>query len=114
MRYWPAAGVAWLVGMVLLSFAPASQAAPGLPPRLNGFNVIQSPDDPFGSDAARQALAGIKKLGANAIAVVPFFWQAGPASADLVRGKDMSDDQLRAAIRDAHAAGLFVVVKPQV
>jgi len=26
----------------------------------------------------------------------------------------MSDVQLRAAIRDAHAAGLFVVVKPQV
>jgi hypothetical protein len=111
MRYCPAAAAALVVGTVL-SFAPSSQSAPT--PRLNGFDVIQSPDDPFGSAAAREALADAKTLGANAIAAVPFFWQSDPASAALTRGQDMSDDQLRAAIRDAHALGLAVVVKPQV
>jgi hypothetical protein len=110
-RDWTLGAAAFIVG-TLVSFAGVSQGAPG--PRLNGFDVIQSPDHPFGSAAAAQALAAAKKLGANAIAVVPFFWQAGPASADLVRGKDMSDDQLRAAIRDGHSLGLAVVVKPQV
>lgn len=109
--FWSAAAAVFVVG-TWLSFAGSAQGAPA--PRLNGFDVIQSPDQPFGSAAARQALAGVKKLGANAIAVVPFFWQALPASANVVRGKDMSDDELRAAIRDGHALGLAVVVKPQV
>jgi hypothetical protein len=103
--------VAFLIG-TLLAFAASSQTALG--PRLAGFDVIQSPEHPFGSAAARQALADAKRNGANAIAIVPFFWQAGPENADLVRGKDMSDDELRAAIRDGHALGLAVVVKPQV
>jgi hypothetical protein len=82
--------------------------------RLDGFNVIASPDHPFGSLLAKLALANAKRLGATAIAVVPFFWQANPASPNLVRGSDMPDDELRAAIRDAHELGLSVVVKPHV
>jgi hypothetical protein len=82
--------------------------------RLDGFNVIASPDHPFGGAAAKAALAKAKGLGANAIAVVPFFWQANSASPNLVRGSDMPDDELRAAIRDAHELGLAVVVKPHV
>ena len=82
--------------------------------RLDGFNVIATQADPFGSPAADLALAQAKRLGASAVAVIPFFWQPGPASPDLVRGADMSDDALRAAIRQAHALGLAVVVKPHV
>lgn len=82
--------------------------------RLDGFNVIASPDHPFGSEAAKLALANAKRLGATAIAVVPFFWQANSASPNLVRGSDMPDDELRAAIRDAHELGLAVIVKPHV
>jgi hypothetical protein len=96
----------------LFAFAPRALSAEAS--GLAGFNVIQSPGHPFGSPSARQSLANAKRAGANAIAVVPFLWQATPASPDPVRGKDMTDDELRAAIRDAHALGLSVMVKPQI
>src|ERR1700691_3601224 len=73
--------------------------------RLDGFNVIASPGHPFGSASARLALANAKRLGAGAIAIVRFFWQANPPSPNLVRGKDMPDEELRAAIREAHELG---------
>jgi hypothetical protein len=82
--------------------------------RLDGFNVIVTAADPFGSAAADLALARAKKVGASAVAVIPFLWQPTAASPDLVRGNDMNDDELRAAIREAHALGLAVLVKPHV
>jgi len=112
---WPWSGsstAATLFLCVLFAFAPRALSAEAS--RLAGFNVIQSPGHPFGSPSARQSLANAKRAGANAIAVVPFLWQATPASPDPVRGMDMTDDQLRAAIRGAHALGLSVMVKPQV
>jgi Glycoside Hydrolase Family 113 len=109
----------WNLAMALTIFAGAlawsdARSEPADGQRLDGFNVIQTPGYPFGSASARLALANAKRLGARAIAVVPFLWQASPASANLVRGKDMTDAQLRAAIRDAHALGLAVLVKPHV
>lgn len=82
--------------------------------RFDGFNVIATAADPFGGAAADTALAQAKTLGASAVAIIPFLWQPSPASPDLVRGADMNDDELRAAIRQAHARGLAVVVKPHV
>jgi hypothetical protein len=96
----------------LISCNARCQSAPA--PRLDGFNVIAAPKDPFGSERAKRSLARARRIGANAIAIVPFFWQANPASPDLVRGRDMSDGDLRVAIRDAHALGLAAVVKPHV
>jgi hypothetical protein len=102
------------VCFLLALTAPVARSAPETMPRLDGFNVIVAPGHPFGSASAKLALTDAKRLGANAIAIVPFFWQPSPASPDLVRGKDMSDDELRAGIRDAHAIGLAVLIKPQV
>jgi hypothetical protein len=82
--------------------------------RLDGFNVIQAPGHPLGGAPALRALSAAKRLGATAVAIVPFLWQPAPSSPDLVRGDDMSDDDLREAIRQAHAVGLSVVVKPHV
>jgi len=82
--------------------------------RLDGFNVIATAADPFGSAAATLALTKAKGVGASAVAVIPFLWQPNAASPDLVRGSDMNDDELRAAIREAHALGLAVLVKPHV
>ena len=82
--------------------------------RLDGFNVIATAADPFGSASAKLALAKARELGASAVAVIPFLWQPSSASPDLVRGKDMNDDELRAAIREAHMLGLAVLVKPHV
>jgi len=82
--------------------------------RFDGFDVIATPADPFGSASADLALAKAKQLGASAIAVIPFLWQPGPDSPDVIRGNDMNDDELRAAIREAHAHGLAVLLKPHV
>ena len=109
--HWPAVASTLLIG-ALISLDARSD--PIHEQRLNGFNVIASPDDPFGSASAKLSLANAKRLGADAIAVVPFLWQPNPASPDLARGQDMTDAELRAAIRDAHALGLAVVVKPHV
>jgi hypothetical protein len=82
--------------------------------RLDGFNVIAAPGHPFGSATAKVALSNAKRLGARAIAIVPFLWQSEPTSSKLLRGDDMTDTELRAGIRAAHALGLGVLVKPHV
>ncbi len=91
-----------------------ARSAPAAEERLDGFNVIAAPGHPFGSVTAKVSLANAKRLGARAIAVIPFFWQPTPASPKLLRGTDMADAELHAAIRDAHALGLAVLVKPHV
>ncbi len=101
--------VAFAIGAVTL-FVARSESAPGR--KFDGFNVIAAPDHPFGSASAKLALTNAKELGTRAVAIVPFFWQSSPTNPDLVRGTDMSDEELRAAIRDAHALGLTVLVKP--
>jgi hypothetical protein len=87
---------------------------PALSQRINGFNVIVSPGHPFGGSSAKHALIAARRLGANAIAIVPFLWQRSPSSPDLIRGIDMRDDALRQAIRQVRSLGLSVVVKPHV
>jgi len=82
--------------------------------RFDGFNVIATPEHPFGSAAAERALIAAKRLGATTVAIIPFFWQASPASPDIKAGDDMPDDMLRKAIRQAHEQGFTVIVKPHV
>lgn len=76
-----------------------------------GFNLVQTDSAPFGSEAARESFARMARLGANAVALVVFLWQAQPGAAEVVRGSDMSDVQLAAGIAQARAAGLSVMVK---
>jgi len=89
-------------------------AAPAAAQRLDGLNIIAVPDHGFGSPSATQALVAAKQMGASAVAVVPFLWQSDPASPHLVRGNDMPDADLQAAIRDVRRLGLAAVVKPHV
>lgn len=101
-----------------LAFAASAwlnaRSEPAAEARLDGFNVIVAAGHPFGSATAKLSLANAKRLGARAIALVPFLWQATPESPLLRRGNDMEDAELRAAIRDAHALGFAVLVKPHV
>lgn len=60
------------------------------------------------------ALANARHLGATTVAIIPFLWQPNPSSPELKSGNDMSDDALRAAIRQARHLGFSVVVKPHV
>jgi hypothetical protein len=102
-----------LANFLVVLAPPGARSQTGAP-QFDGFNVIAVPGHPFGSDSAKFALLEAVALGARAIAVIPFVWQSNPSSPDLVRGDDMTDDELRTAIRDAHALGLAVVVKPHV
>jgi hypothetical protein len=95
---------------VLTLFGARSE--PFLERQFDGFNVIAAPDHPFGSESAKLALTNAKALGARTLAIIPFLWQSSPTNPNLVRGTDMNDDELRYAIRDAHALGLAVLVKP--
>lgn len=97
--------------VTLLTCGASSAGADG---KLRGFNVIVSAQHPLGGATARASLAALKNTGANAVAIVPFLWQSNPSSAEIVRGTDMSDAELRAAIRDARALGLKAIVKPHV
>lgn len=97
--------------LVLVVLAAASANAER---RLDGFNVIVSSQHPFGSASAAKSLALAKEAGATAIAIVPFLWQPSPVSANIVRGSDMDDHQLRAAIRAARKLGLTSIIKPHV
>ena len=82
--------------------------------RLDGFNVVATPDHPFGSASAERALIAARGLGATTIAIIPFLWQPSPSRPEIESGNDMSDSALRTAIRQAHRLGLFVIVKPHV
>ena len=82
--------------------------------RLDGFNIVATTDHPFGALSAGRALSNARQLGASAIAVIPFLWQSSPSASDLVAGSDMSDDALRAGIRQARQLGFAVIVKPRV
>jgi hypothetical protein len=84
-----------------------------LPP-MRGVNMIQVPGHPFGGVSARRSLGALRRLGADTVALIPFLWQATPSSTSIARGSDMPDPALRTAIREAHSAGLRVVVKPHI
>jgi hypothetical protein len=94
------------ISCALACFAARSEPAQDRP--FDGFNIIVSSGHPFGSSSATVALTNAKLLGARAAAIVPFLWQSNPSSPDLVRGRDMNDDELRAA----HDVGLTVLIKP--
>jgi hypothetical protein len=103
--------VSFAIGALGLSVA---RSEPAFDRQYDGFNVIVAAGHPFGSESEKLALANARELGAKAIAIVPFVWQSGSTSPDLIRGKDMTDEELRLAIRDAHALGLAVLLKPHV
>ena len=106
----PVAGARIAIALALAAIGVAPAAAQ----RLDGFNVIASAGHPFGSDTARRALKTARRIGATTVAIIPFLWQARPDDPNIGRGTDMSDQELRDAIRTARALGLSVLVKPQV
>jgi hypothetical protein len=113
MRSIPSLALAVALTISALALVGA-QSEPAPEREFDGFNVIVAQDHPFGGESAKLALTKAKGLGARAIAVIPFLWQSSPATPDIIRGKDMTDAELRFAIRDAHVLGLAVIVKPHV
>jgi hypothetical protein len=100
--------VALAVALLIAMLGPAGAQ------RFDGFNVIATPDHPFGSASAERALIAARQLGATTVAIIPFLWQANLSSPDIRSGNDMSDDALRTAIRQARKLKFSVIVKPHV
>ena len=68
----------------------------------------------YGSDIAREQLARIRALGANAVAIVPYAFTRAPAEPTIrYRGVDESDARVVRSIRQAQQLGLKVILKPQ-
>ncbi|WPZ20658.1 hypothetical protein T7987_10755 [Sulfitobacter faviae] len=81
---------------------------------LRGFNLIETPNAPFGSSAAAQSIARLRDTGATAATVIPFLWQPTPSSSAIVMGDALPHDRIAAGIAQLHAAGLAAIVKPHV
>jgi hypothetical protein len=104
----------WRVALAALLLVSSGSSNPVWGQRLDGFNVVATPDQPFGGASAERALIAARNLGATAIAVIPFLWQSNPSSPDVRSGSDMSDETLRDEIRQAHRLGFRVIVKPHI
>ncbi|MFA9459278.1 glycoside hydrolase family 113 [Thiohalorhabdus methylotrophus] len=104
------AGMAALTGLWLSGFS--GQRFEANEPAW-GFNLLQSRESSFAEEPARAALRRLAELGADHVAVVTFLEQAAPDAAEPSRGGQVTDEQLVAALRAAHAAGLETLVKPQ-
>lgn len=107
------AGLAGALALALaLAFGTLHHARAG--ERLYGFNIVATPDYPFGTPDARRSLFAASKTGASIVAIIPFLWQPEPASERIQRGNDMQDSELRLAIRQAKQNGFRILVKPHV
>lgn len=99
----------------LLSAAAA--ATPALAVRsagMRGVNLVETDKAPFGSDAAMASFRRVAAMGANAVALIPFFWQRDAASSDVLIGDALPIERLRAGITQARASGLRVIIKPHI
>lgn len=104
-----------LAGMAVAPLVPGAGAAPAMErDGLRGFNLIETPAAPFGGDAAARSLREMAALGADCAALIPFLWQPGADSPEIVPGDALPPDRLRTGIAQARAAGLAVIVKPHV
>ncbi len=86
---------------------------PGTSGTWRGMNLAHLPEFPLGMPDARLSMRQTAALGADSVALMPSAWQDGTTSAEVSLGSDMSAEQLRAGIEQAHLLGLRVLVKPQ-
>lgn len=103
-----------LAAIATAALAPARKARAISRDALHGFNLIETPEAPFGSEAAARSMRQVAALGANCVALIPFLWQSSASSAEIVLGDALPPDRLRAGIAQARAAGLSVVIKPHI
>lgn len=99
----------------ILSAAAAAAPALAVPSSgMRGVNLVETGKAPFGSDASLESFRKLAAMGANAVALIPFFWQADAASANVIMGDALPPARLKAGIAQARAAGLQVIIKPHV
>ncbi|PPU88481.1 glycosidase-like protein [Xanthomonas populi] len=98
-----------LVGVCMLANGCNAEASMWM-----GANVKVSANAPWESEAAAQSLDALAKTGASKALLVVFVWQGNPQSNDPVLGSDSSVEDMRAALRQSHHAGLQTTLKVHV
>lgn len=81
---------------------------------VRGCNLVETAEAPFGSDAAMRSFVRLAETGANSVALIPFLWQSGPHSPNIVLGDALPPSRLARGLEQASAAGLSTIVKPHV
>lgn len=102
--------LALLALMLLDACAPPEVAAK----KIQGVTVLQTREVGFDDPLADESFAELRGVGANTVALIPFLHQAGPKADRLEYSDAVSDKQLIQGILRAKAAGLDVVLKPQI
>lgn len=101
--------IAWSWVAVLLTTVGCAA-----PAKMMGANYLQSRSVKMDSDQSRLSLTRLRGIGANTVAFIPFMEQASTNVAEVRFTGKVTDEQLRAAIRDSRSLGLRVVLKPQI
>ena len=84
------------------------------PTEIRGVNLLQTKEVSLNNDLSDESFAALANTGANTVALVPFMHQAGFDALKVELGRAVTDKELIAGIRRAHAAGLKVILKPQI
>lgn len=79
-----------------------------------GATVLQTNEVKLDSPLARDSFERLKSVGANTAVMVPFMKQDRPQSDQVDSSGSVTDAQLIAGINSAHAAGMQVILKPQI
>jgi hypothetical protein len=112
---WPELEAAW---QEHLAGKPCSSSRTAKAPTYRGHEGITFThefrnDWGYGSDMAGRQLQRIHDLGASAIALVPYAGLRPPPSTNIRFRMSESDERIVRSIDQAHAAGLQVMLKPQ-
>lgn len=96
-------------------FNPPKRVLPPAPFFQRGisFSHEVAGDWGYGSDRAREELARIHALGANAIAVVPYAFTRAPRTTTISFNTDESDARVIRTLETARQLGLHTMLKPQ-
>ncbi|MBB3995981.1 hypothetical protein GGR95_003647 [Sulfitobacter undariae] len=105
-----------LLTLGLTAFASASRSIAGneAVSVLRGFNLIETQNAQFGSNAAKLSIERLASTGATAATVIPFLWQPSILADDIILGSALPQHRIVLGIEQLHAAGLAAIVKPHV
>lgn len=79
-----------------------------------GATVLQTAEVKLDSGLARESLDQLRQLGASTAVLVPFLRQENTSSDHVELSGEVTDQQLISGINSAHAAGMQVILKPQI
>lgn len=90
--------------------------------KIRGMNFAHSlaPQKGYGSTASLESLRELRRLGVDAVAVMPLGFQRSSSDTNILwaghggRGISETDDRMRAVTRQAHQLGFRVMLKPHI